>query len=73
MRFADNKLKSRHGICNFCKVNDKKIINLKIASSELGPDIRYCPKCGTCADWWMQTEWYFRQLLEMRHKGSGEL
>lgn len=56
------RAKPVNGICRFCMTEGEKVF-LRIYTSELGPDVLWCPRCGSCANWWLQTEYHFARML----------
>lgn len=37
-------------------------MGLKVSMSDFGHEVKWCPECGACADWWMQQEYYANML-----------
>jgi hypothetical protein len=64
--------KAKIGICRFC-IKDGSRINLVVHGSDLGPDVKWCPRCGTCADWWMLQEYHWKKMLEFYENKKREM
>lgn len=62
-REQHRRQKQVNGICRFC-ISDGAKIKLNVSSSEYGPDVLWCPKCGAVANWWLQTEYHIQRMLE---------
>lgn len=68
-KYIPKRTKIIDGVCRFC-IKDGIRVNLALHTSELGPDIKWCPRCGACHDWWLQTDYYLKKIVEFHYNNQ---